>query len=220
MIFAGGIVNASTFANNGTNSSLGAGTGDPNGDAIGLVFRGGTLQYTGSSAQSTDRAIRLSTTGGGGTIDASGSNPAATLSFTATSSPNFFENPGDRTLTLTGTNTGDNTFAMAIGEAGGDAPSLVKSGDGKWIVTGANTYSGSTTVSGGILSLTNPVLNDGSSVVIDSGAKLNLNFSGNDIVGNLEINGSGPLPAGIYNSTQRRATAPISPAPVRSKCSP
>jgi autotransporter-associated beta strand protein len=200
MIFAGGVVNASTVANNGTNSSLGAGTGDPNADAIGLVFRGGTLQYTGSSAQSTDRAIRLSTTGGGGTIDASGSNPAATLSFTASSSPNFFENPGNRTLTLTGTNTGDNTFAMAIGEAGGTT-SLVKSGNGKWVLTGANTYSGTTTVSGGILSVTNPALNDGSSVVIDSGATLNLDFSGNDVIGSLEINGSGPLPGGIYNSS-------------------
>ena len=162
MIFEGGIVNASTFANNGTNSSLGAGTGDPNADAIGLVFRGGTLQYTGSSAQSTDRAIRLSTTGGGGTIDASGSNPAATLSFTASSSPNLFENYGNRTLTLTGTNTGENTFAMAITEAG--TTSLVKSGEGKWVLTGTSSYTGATTVSAGTLLVTGALGNTAVSV--------------------------------------------------------
>lgn len=147
--FAGGVVNAATFANNGSVSSLGAGTGDTDNNSIGLLFRGGTLQYTGSTAQSTDRAIRLSTDGGGGTIDASGSTPEATLSFTRSSSPNFFENPGSRTLTLTGVNTGANTFAMAIGEVG--STSVVKSGTGTWVLTGNNSYSGRTTIGAGTL---------------------------------------------------------------------
>ena len=147
--FAGGVVNAATFANNGSASSLGAGTGDTDNNSIGLLFRGGTLQYTGSTAQSTDRAIRLSTDGGGGTIDASGSTPEATLSFTRSSSPNFFENPGSRTLTLTGVNTGANTFAMAIGEVG--SMSVVKSGAGTWVLSGNNSYSGRTTIGAGTL---------------------------------------------------------------------
>lgn len=147
--FEGGVINAATVANNGSASSLGVGTGDTDVDAIGLLFRGGTLQYTGSTAQSTNRAIRLSTTGGGGTIDASGSTPQATLSFTRSSSPNFFENPGNRTLTLTGVNTGANTFAMAIGEVG--STSVVKSGGGTWVLTGNNSYSGRTTINAGTL---------------------------------------------------------------------
>ena len=134
MIFEGGIVNAATFANNGTNSSLGAGTGDPNGDAIGLVFRGGTLQYTGSTAQSTNRQIRLGTAGG--TIDASGSG---TLSFTHSGeNTNLFEAPGARTLTLTGSNTGDNTFAIKLENQDTNATSLTKSGEGKWVLTGTS----------------------------------------------------------------------------------
>ena len=199
-ILQDGVLNAASFADNGTNSSLGAGTGDTNLEAIGLLFRGGTLQYTGATPQSTNRAVRLSTIGGGGTIDASGSDPSATLSFTSAASPNFFENPGNRTLTLTGTNTGDNTFGMAIAQAGGTT-SLVKDGPGKWALTGANTYTGPTTVNDGILSLSSASLDNTSTVTIGSGAKLNLNFAGNDIIGALEIAGSGLLPGGLYNSS-------------------
>jgi autotransporter-associated beta strand protein len=100
-ILEGGILNVSNFSDYGVNGGLGNRSADGGGN-VGILFRGGTLQYTGSTAQSTNRAIRLSTTGGGGTIDASGSIPSATLSFTATSSPDFFEAPGNRTLTLTG----------------------------------------------------------------------------------------------------------------------
>ncbi|MCB1132885.1 MAG: autotransporter-associated beta strand repeat-containing protein, partial [Verrucomicrobiae bacterium] len=197
-IFEDGVINAASLADNGTASSLGTGTGDTDPETIGLLFQGGTLQYTGATAQSTNRSIRVGLEGA--TIDASGSDPSATLSFTAASSTNLFFSPGARTLTFTGTNTGDNTFAMAIGDAFG-ATSVVKDGAGKWILSGANTYTGSTTVNGGTLSLTSASLDNASSVVIASGAELDLDFSGNDIVGSLEINGSGPLPGGLYNST-------------------
>ena len=147
---AGGVLNAASFSNYGANSSLGNRANSDSSGNVGLLFQGGTLQYTGSTAQSTNRAIRLSTTGGGGTIDASGSVAAATLSFTATSSPDFFENSGSRTLTLTGTNTGNNTFGMAIVETGGTT-SLVKNGAGTWVVNGAGVYSGGTTINAGTL---------------------------------------------------------------------
>jgi len=188
----GGILNAATLADNGTASAIGTGTGDTDPNAIGLLFRGGTLQYTGSTPQSTNRQIRLSTTGGGGTIDASGSTPTATLSFTATSSNNFFEAPGNRTLTLTGTNTGDNSFAMPIGEAGGTT-SLLKSGPGKWIVSASNSYSGPTYVDEGTLSLGNGTSNtnlaDVAEVELGPDAVLDLNFSGSDEVGAFIIDG-------------------------------
>lgn len=189
---AGGVLDAASFADNGVASSLGVGTGDTQGEAIGIVFRGGTLQYTGSTAQSTNRHIRLSTTGGGGTIDASGSTPSATLRFTAPSPVNFFENPGNRTLTLTGTNPGDNSFATAIGEAGGTT-SLLKRGPGKWIVSGSNSYTGPTSVDGGTLSLGNGVSNtnlaDVSNVFLASNAVLDLNFNGSDEIGAFVVDG-------------------------------
>ncbi len=72
-------MNAATLGDYGQPSSLGL--RDGNFDALGgdffvsMLFRGGTLQYTGANTQSTNRFIRLSTTGNGGTIDASGSIP-------------------------------------------------------------------------------------------------------------------------------------------------
>ena len=150
-ILVGGILNAATFPNFGANGSLGNRASDATGN-VGLLFRGGTLQYNGSTAQSTNRSIRLSTTGGGGTIDASGSIPSATLSFTAAASADFFENSGTRTLTLTGSNTGANTFGMAINQAG--TTHLVKNGAGTWVLTGANNYNGVTSLNAGTLRIT------------------------------------------------------------------
>jgi autotransporter-associated beta strand protein len=156
-MLAGGTLSVASLANYGFNSSLGnRPSGSDSSDSVGILFRGGTLQYTNSTPQSTDRAIRLSTTGGGGTIDASGNVPSATLSFTRTnSSPNFWEWPGARTLTLTGSNIGDNTFAMPIDDSG-TTVHLTKSGTGKWVLASTNsTYVGVTTLSGGILNLAN-----------------------------------------------------------------
>ena len=155
-VFAGGVVQAATLADNGAASSLGVGTGDTAGDRIGLLFRGGVLKYAGSTAQSTDRAIRLSTDGGGGTIDASGSNPSATLSFTRASMPNWWENGGTRTLTLTGINTGENTLAAGINDLPGNTKiNLTKSGVGTWVLAGAGNYLGVTNINAGMLLVTN-----------------------------------------------------------------
>jgi fibronectin-binding autotransporter adhesin len=156
---AGGTVNVASLSNYGANSSLGnralSSENAGNNGEIGLLFRGGTLQYTGSTPQSTDRAIRLSITGGGGTIDASGTVPSATLNFTRTlASPNFWDFPGARTLTLTGSNTGDNTFAMPVSDQSDTTVHLTKSGVGKWLLASTNsTYKGVTTLSGGILNV-------------------------------------------------------------------
>jgi autotransporter-associated beta strand protein len=58
---------------------------------------------------------------------------------------------GAKTLSLQGTNTGDNTFAGAIADATGSTVSVTKGQAGKWILSGTNTYTGATTVSAGIL---------------------------------------------------------------------
>ena len=59
---------------------------------------------------------------------------------------------GARTLTLDGTNTGDNTVALLIGDNSG-ATSISKTGAGTWLLTNANTYTGDTTISAGTLVL-------------------------------------------------------------------
>ena len=159
-VFGGGVVDVATLSGYGSSGSLGSRVVDRFGN-VGLLFRGGTLRHAGAAAQRTDRAIRINADGGGGnaggaTLDASGSDPDATLSFTATASPDFFENPGTRFLNLTGSNTGNNTFAMAIGEAGG-ATRVIKSGGGTWVLTGANAYSGETRIEGGTLKGASPL---------------------------------------------------------------
>ncbi|MCX6879409.1 MAG: autotransporter-associated beta strand repeat-containing protein, partial [Verrucomicrobia bacterium] len=60
---------------------------------------------------------------------------------------------GPKTLTLGGGNTGTNTFGGVIADAAGSVISLTKAGAGTWILSGANTYTGTTTVSGGTLVL-------------------------------------------------------------------
>jgi autotransporter-associated beta strand protein len=97
---------------------------------------------------------------------------------------------------------------LTIGQAllhsalGGDAAidgGLTKNGAGILTLTGANTYTGTTTVNAGTLSLANPVLDDASSVNIAATAILNLTHSSTDIVTSLTIAGT-PMANGVYGA--------------------
>jgi autotransporter-associated beta strand protein len=78
--------------------------------------------------------------------------------------------------------------------------SITKSNLGTLILSGANSYTGNTTISAGTLRIDSPFLHGSSSVAIAAGARLNLNFSGHDPVGGLILAGLA-MPPGIYNST-------------------
>jgi autotransporter-associated beta strand protein len=150
---------------NGTPSAAGAPSSSANGIIqIGAVSNSSTLELTGStSAHSTNRQIRIgsdSTGSGSATIQNNNANAAHTLTFTneafnvaATDTSSF-----NRTLTLSGSNTGDNTIQGAIinnvGGSGGKV-SLTKSGTGTWVLAGTNTYTGTTTISSGTLRIGN-----------------------------------------------------------------
>ena len=147
-------LNATETANGGVTSSIGQA---PN-TAPYLVLNGGTLQYIGASAATTDRQFTLGTSGGA--IDSSSTSPSNTLTWNGNdgsghTAVNAVALPGSgtRTLTLTGNNTGANTFAMILGDSGAGATSLAKSGAGRWVLSAANTYSGATTISAGTLAL-------------------------------------------------------------------
>jgi autotransporter-associated beta strand protein len=60
---------------------------------------------------------------------------------------------GAKTFTLGGSNTGNNTFAGSITNGASAVISLTKADAGKWFLSGANTYTGITTISGGTLSV-------------------------------------------------------------------
>lgn len=194
----GGILNVASLADYGVNSSLGnRALSMEVGGNMGLLFRGGTLQYTGSTAQSTNRGIRISTTGGA-FIDASGSSPAATLSFTATAAVDLYESAGSRQLTLTGTNTGNNTFSIRLTDQAvglGNVTSLNKTGTGTWILSvpsaTANAYTGPTTISAGILAVQGGgAISDAGRVVLAdvAGAVFQLNAA--ETIGSLAGGGS------------------------------
>ena len=115
--------------------------------------------------------------GNGATIDASGSTPEATLSFTKTGANiNLFDTAGTRTLTLTGTNTGNNTFSIQLSNQSTSGTGVTKSGPGRWILNGpdTNTGTGATAVTGGTLVLgkTNATAASGNVVIGEASARM------------------------------------------------
>ena len=153
----GGTLKVNKLADGGSNSSIGAGSST-------ITLTGSTLEYAGTTADSTNRPITM---GGNATISSTGSGTvsvtAANVSQSGTASA--------RTLTLTGTNTGINTFGSIIGDSGSGAniTSLTKSGLGAWILSGPSTYTGATSVNAGRLNLTGSLT---SAITVASGGTL------------------------------------------------
>ena len=114
-------------------------------------------------------------------------------------SPLVTANANNRFLTLAG--AGDGVLNGAV--ANGSTPNLpvTKNGAGTWTLNGAHTYTGSTTVNEGVLSLGQAALDDNAAVVIATGAVLDLDFAGIDQVGSLTIGIDPPLADGVYDSS-------------------
>jgi autotransporter-associated beta strand protein len=127
-------------------SSLGAPVSVGNGTVtIGTTTSDGALIFNGSADQSTDRVIDLAGTTGGATIDAGASNNLTfTSDFTATGG-------GDKTLSLKGSTSSNEIQGAIVDNSGANITSIDKQGSGNWILTGANTYTGTTTITAGTL---------------------------------------------------------------------
>lgn len=158
-IIGNGTLDVKSVSDYGVASAIGSRAftdenGTPTG--VGLHIQGGTLKFSGATAQSTNRNIRILNGPNGAAIDASGTVPSATVSFTLTGANfNLFDTGGTRTLTLKGTNTGDNGFSIQLTNQATNATSLTKTGAGTWVLNGpdANTATGATTVVNGTLKL-------------------------------------------------------------------
>ena len=147
---------AGGIQNSGTNSALGAGTAGANSQ---INFSGGTLNVT-LGAGSTDRQVRVgSTTVGnaaGAIINNNSTNGGTPLvfsnaAFNVSAAGNI---TATRNLGLGGSNTDANAISGVIIDSAtgtGGLVSVTKSGAGKWILSGTNTYTGNTTVSAGTL---------------------------------------------------------------------
>ena len=151
-----GVLAVANLQNGGINSNLGASANA----AANLDFDGGTLRYTGV-ATSTDRNFLIED--GGATLDASGSGI-----LTWTGAPSYDVANQTRSLTFTGTSNGS-VFAGALTDNGSGALSVTKTGAGRWIFAGNNSYSGTTTISAGTLQIGN----GGTSGTLGGGAVVN-----------------------------------------------
>jgi fibronectin-binding autotransporter adhesin len=125
-----------------------------------LVINGGVLQYIGAG-DTSNRVFTIGTLGA--TLDNSGSG---TLNLAATTTEAYLAGTSSTSLTLqgtygivapVGTSSFVNTLAGTLVDPATGSLSLVKSGTGAWALTNVlNTYSGGTTVSGGVLEAGGP----------------------------------------------------------------
>jgi len=112
-----------------------------------------------------------------------------------TATPAFLVSGGGATTAATITGA-----APTANTSGG----LTSTGSGTLFLAGANTYTGNTTVSAGTLELAVASIATSSTVSIASGAKLQLDFAGNNQVAGLVLNGVSLAP-GTYNSANKPA---------------
>lgn len=101
-----------------------------------------------------------------------------------------------RSLNLAGAGDGQATGVISNGTG---TVNLSKSGAGTWTLAGANTYTGTTTVNGGTLSLAQPYLADAAAVSIGGGAALNLTHGSTDTVDRLFLGGVEQAP-GVWGA--------------------
>jgi autotransporter-associated beta strand protein len=85
------------------------------------------------------------------------------------------------------------------------ATNITKVGAGSLTLSGANTYTGDTSVEAGTLSITNPYLADLADVRLLTGAVFDLNFAATDVIDSLFINGISQA-IGTYGAVGSGAT--------------
>ncbi len=179
-IGTGGVVNAfatSSIADNGmvifdTSNTLFyrgviSGRGSLQQIGSGLLFLSGANTFSGGTVVSsgTLRTGNLRALGVGGPVEIKSGAVVEIngggVSIGALSGSGVMANFGGQVATLTTTNTGTTTFAGTIADTtpgatpAAAALSLVKAGAGTLVLSGANTYTGGTTISAGVLQLGN-----------------------------------------------------------------
>lgn len=139
-------LNVSKLADGGLASSIGQSS---NAASNLLLASGSRIRYIGSG-DSTNRNFTINGTAAGhsATLDASGTGA---INFTSTATPGYGTNNQTRTLGLSGSNTDANTLAATLTNNGSGALSINKLSPGRWILTGTNSYTGTTVVNAGTL---------------------------------------------------------------------
>jgi autotransporter-associated beta strand protein len=171
------------------------------------VMANATINLTGNNLPGSSRMGISTLLFGAGTVDGPGYVTIGGLAGSGSlllADTILFQNGagysnGISVVLTVGYNNSSTTYSGVMSGPG----SLIKVGTGTLNLTGANTYTGNTTVNGGILKIAQATLVTNSTVSIASGAKLQLDFSVNQ-VGALVLNGVSQ-PNGIYNAANTPA---------------
>lgn len=172
----------------GANSSIGAsGSGAANLVFTSITGQGGVLNWLGFTSQSTDRLFTMGDGTAGARINAAGNvigTNAPTITFSNTGDI-AYSGTGSRRLTLGGATIAESVFRPRIQDNTG-ATSLTKADAGIWLLDplAGNTYTGTTTISGGTLVIQHATALGTSAVSIAGGAGVGLQVRGGISVGN------------------------------------
>ncbi len=155
--------------------------------------------FTGSTPDVTDRVFEI----GPKDVAYNWSNDqhsfvveqAGSASFTIESSPSLKSSPTDgiHKFTLTGNGAGEGIWAGVLADGASTQLQVTKAGTGRWVYTGANTYTGQTLVQGGTLALGAGGTLESSAVTISDGATFAVAASGAKSVMSITASGAAAL---------------------------
>ncbi|MGV3663348.1 MAG: autotransporter-associated beta strand repeat-containing protein, partial [Prosthecobacter sp.] len=125
--------------------------GATSGNAL-LVSSGGTIQMLSTLAVASTATVNapLVVQGASGTYALTNNSGLGTLVFGGGITGGV---AGTTALTLSGTNLNANMVSGIIANGSATSLTVTKSGAGTWVLSGANTYTGTTTISGGVLEI-------------------------------------------------------------------
>jgi autotransporter-associated beta strand protein len=155
----------------------------------------GTTSLGANNGLSTNATLSIGASGAA-TLDLNGFNQALTGLANGAANAELITNSGASQSTLTLDLSSSSSFMGTI--AGNIA--LVETGSGSLDLTGTNSYTGDTTVSGGTLEIGQPTFAARSTVTVASGATLQMDFTTTNTVAALVLNGVSQ-PLGLYNAS-------------------
>ena len=142
-VVLGSTLTVTRLTEGGRPSSIGAASTVPSN-----LIVSGTLEYRSTVPSETDRLFTANSTIGTALANTSES-PSARLAFIGEGEIGLGSSNMPRTLSLAGSNRGDNLFRPTLADNGYAASALHKKGVGKWTVTGRNRHTGGTTIFAG-----------------------------------------------------------------------